>query len=237
MVHQGLPSSAYDSSCDGTWLLLKNIYEMRVWDSTNNDYENSDIHSYLNNAFLNLFDSDIVSIIKQVKIPYTKGTGQGGTVNTGSNGLATRVFLISMSEMDFERYDVNVEGAALSYFKGTGYTKTTATYNGTKTNWWLRSLYKGRTNQVCVISSGGGYTSYMNSYAQGVRPAMILPYEANVDDSGMIVASSGAIGGEVNINGVTYELTGEGYVNINGVLCPLDDSGVNIGGILNSMGG
>lgn len=26
VVHQGLPSSDYDSSCNGTWLLMKNIY-------------------------------------------------------------------------------------------------------------------------------------------------------------------------------------------------------------------
>ena len=45
VVHQGLPSSMYDSSCNGTWLLLKDIYTTRTWDSSNNDYKNSDIHS------------------------------------------------------------------------------------------------------------------------------------------------------------------------------------------------
>ena len=33
VVHQGLPSSMYDASCDGTWLLRKNIVEKRAWDS------------------------------------------------------------------------------------------------------------------------------------------------------------------------------------------------------------
>ena len=33
VVHQGLPSSMYDSSCNGTWLLLKDIYTTRTWDS------------------------------------------------------------------------------------------------------------------------------------------------------------------------------------------------------------
>ena len=27
VVHQGKPSSLYDESCNGTWLLMKDIYE------------------------------------------------------------------------------------------------------------------------------------------------------------------------------------------------------------------
>lgn len=56
IVNQGIPSNSilYDSSCNGTWLLMKNIYENRVWQSGNiNKYESSDIHTYLNNTYLN----------------------------------------------------------------------------------------------------------------------------------------------------------------------------------------
>ena len=31
VVHQGRPSSLYDASCDGTWLLMEDIYEGRAW--------------------------------------------------------------------------------------------------------------------------------------------------------------------------------------------------------------
>ena len=31
IVHQGKPSSVYDDSCNGTWLLMKDIYEKRQW--------------------------------------------------------------------------------------------------------------------------------------------------------------------------------------------------------------
>ena len=41
VVHQGLPSSVYDSSCNGAWLLRKDIYTMRAGNSSNNDYKNS----------------------------------------------------------------------------------------------------------------------------------------------------------------------------------------------------
>lgn len=29
VVHQGRPSSVYDTSCDGTWLLMEDCYENR----------------------------------------------------------------------------------------------------------------------------------------------------------------------------------------------------------------
>lgn len=80
VVHQGKPSSLYDNSCDGTWLLMKDIYENRQWHNSNvNNLENSTIHSYLNGTFLNLFESNIRDAIKQVKLPYRKNGGSGGS--------------------------------------------------------------------------------------------------------------------------------------------------------------
>ena len=84
VVHQGKPSSLYDNSCDGTWLLMKDIYENRQWHSSNvNNLENSTIHSYLNGTFLNLFESNIRDAIKQVKLPYRKNGGSGGSDQSG----------------------------------------------------------------------------------------------------------------------------------------------------------
>lgn len=90
IIHQGKPSSVYDDSCNGTWLLMKDIYEKRQWNSSNtNDYAGSTTHSYLNDNFYNLIDSEIRAAIKQVKIPYQKGTGWG-SLATGENGLSTK---------------------------------------------------------------------------------------------------------------------------------------------------
>ena len=100
VVHQGKPSSIYDASCDGTWLLMKDIYETRQWHSSNvNDYANSTIHSYLNSTFLNLFDANIRAQIKQVKIPYRPGSGTSTSINSGANGLSCKIFLLSNIEM------------------------------------------------------------------------------------------------------------------------------------------
>ena len=110
VVHQGKPSSVYDDSCAGTWLLMKDIYERRQWDSSNtNDYANSTIHSYLNSTFLNLVESSVKNAIKQVKIPYRKGHGTSKTVTSGSNGLSAKIFLLSATETSFS-YDYMPSG-------------------------------------------------------------------------------------------------------------------------------
>ena len=33
VVHQGKPSSLYDDSCNGTWVLMQDIYNQREWDN------------------------------------------------------------------------------------------------------------------------------------------------------------------------------------------------------------
>ena len=125
VVHQGKPSSIYDNSCNGTWLLMKDCYVSRAWHSSNvNKYESSDIHTYLNNTFLKLLDSNIQEAVKQVKLPYRQNGGSGGTDRNGANGLSTKIFLLSGYEVGFTTSDNSyfpVDGAKLSYFEsGTG---------------------------------------------------------------------------------------------------------------------
>lgn len=193
VVHQGLPSSMYDSSCNGTWLLLKDIYTTRTWDSSNNDYKNSDIHSYLNGTFLNLFDNDIKNAIKQVKIPYQNGTGSGGSVASGANGLSCKIFLLSGYEVGFSTSDNSYfprDGAKLSYFgSGTSSSannKRIANYNGSATHWWLRSPLTSSTNYVWVVVSGGDYDDRYYNYTYGVRPALVLDSSLSVSDDGSV---------------------------------------------------
>ena len=237
VVHQGLPSTAYDSSCDGTWLLMEDVYEKRAWDSSTTDYENSDIHSYLNNTFINLFDSDIKSVIKQVKIPYRKGS-TGTTVNSGSSGLSTKVFLISYTEIGFSGHTYEViEGAVLSYFNGADESKRFAKLNGSNYDWFTRTPVGIYYYDVFSVNSGGFLSSTSYDSSRGVRPALILPAELEVSDDGTVAVPSGAITGSVNIDGVQRELTGKGYINIGGVLHELSDSSVNIGGTLKSSKG
>ena len=186
IVNQGIPSALYDSSCEGTWLLRKDIAENRQWHSfNNNDYENSTIDNYLNTTFLNLFESNIRDAIKQVKIPYRKGAGYGKTVTSGSSGLSTKIFLLSSTEVNLVHgYEPTNEGACLSYFSGTAQNgadnKRVAKLNGSATSWWLRSpyCYSGSGSTLALrVSGDGDWRSGNCSDSYGVRPALILPYD------------------------------------------------------------
>lgn len=192
VVHQGKPSSVYDDSCNGTWLLMKDIYENRQWHSSNtNDYANSTIHSYLNSTFLNLFESNIKNAIKQVKLPYRKGSGTSTTVTSGSNGLSAKIFLLSATETSFSfSYMPSGEGAELAYFKGcadnSSDSKRVAYLNGSATGWWLRSPFCGDfRDALCVLSNGDWGGSYCSD-SYGIRPALILPSTLLVSDDGTV---------------------------------------------------
>ena len=194
IVHQGIPDAGiYDASCDGTWLLMKDIYESRQWNRLGtSDYANSTIHSYLNGTFLGLFESNIKSAIKQVKLPYSIGSDMSTTVASGSNGLSAKIFLLSATETSFSFDGMpSGEGAELAYFKGCADngpdSKRVAYLNGSADVYWaLRSPFCQISNCVMFIVSNGnwGYNNCSNYY--GVRPALILPSTLLVSDDGTV---------------------------------------------------
>lgn len=193
VVHQGKPSSVYDDSCNGTWLLMKDIYENRQWHSSNtNDYANSTIHSYLNSTFLNLFESNIKNAIKQVKLPYRKGSGTSTTVTSGSNGLSAKIFLLSATEtsFNFSSYMPSGEGAELAYFKGcadnSSDSKRVAYLNGSAAYWWLRSPGCSYFSSALYVDSNGDWNRSGCSSSYGIRPALILPSTLLVSDDGTV---------------------------------------------------
>ena len=194
VVDQGKPSasSLYDASCDGTWLLRKDIYEKRQWHSSNsNSYKASAIHSYLNRTFLALFDSDIQAAIKEVKIPYVNGTANSA-VASGANGLAAKIFLLSGYEVGWTQSTNSyfpIDGACLSYFSGTEVTdnKRTGYLHGAATLWWLRSPYTYNTNLAWVVNTNGSYGGDNCSDSYGIRPALVVPSTAVFDKETLIL--------------------------------------------------
>ena len=183
IVHQGLPSSAYDASCNGVWVVMKDIYTTMKWDGSNNDYLNSDMTAYLNGTFISLIDADIRNAIKQVKIPYTNYSNNN--VMSGSNGLSCKVFLLSGTEVGFSGVSyMNTEGAKLSYFDSA--SKRVA-YNGSSAaEWWLRSPNTYYSYYVWHVKSDGS-SDYWDDYnAYGVRPAFVLPSTLVVSDDGTV---------------------------------------------------
>lgn len=184
VVNQGIPSnsSLYDSNCDGTWLLMKNIYNIYRFGqySSYNTYDVSDIKPYLDGTFLNLVDENVRNAIMQVKIPYS---AKDKKVHIGADGLQTKVFILSCYEVGFTTSDGSryaEDGAKLEYFdEGTGTSannKRIAELDGSKTIWWSRSTSHSAWDQgvLTILTSGsGGATTATNG--EGIRPTFILP--------------------------------------------------------------
>ena len=181
VVQQGNPNaSIYDSSCDGTWLLMKNIYTTSTF-GNNNSYKKSGVHTYLNGTFYDLINFKIRSAIKQVKIPYTDGV-----IQSGANGFSTKVFLLSGTEVGFSNISyMNTEGTKLAYFDSI---RKRIAYNGSSAAvWWLRSQNPSSSLGVWSVDSDGFSDRRNCNNICGVRPALILPSTTLVDESGNVI--------------------------------------------------
>lgn len=194
VVHQGLPTAqsssstsgkptpveSYDSSCEGTWLLMKNIYVKRAFDADayGNQYQGSDIDAYLNNTFIGLLDADVQNSVKEVQIPATDTSDSQDYSN-----YATKIFLLSNDELGTayeETYNVSTEGICLDYFVNADNGRRIAHYNNTATAWWTRSAWG--SHNVQIKADGSGTFTYNSDYIPdnnyGIRPAMIMPSDA-----------------------------------------------------------
>lgn len=204
VVHQGLPSSIYDSSCEGTWLMQMECAKVDAMDETGTYYAQKTIlQNYLNEEYLNKFDSRIISAIKQVKIPYHNGS----SVMTGANGLSTKPFLLSAREVGADEDNfgsaTTEDGACLDYFGAGGTINKSA--NAARiayvdAEYWLRSTHSdygwsyyvellanpsGRDGSVKWESTPSWYDEeYDETYYKyyGYRPAFIVDYKTVLED-------------------------------------------------------
>ena len=194
LVHKGNPdASIYDSSCDGAWLLRKDLYNGQAWNTSgNNRWQLATLQQWLRDTYVNYLD--VSSIIKSVKIPYGLGLGTS-TVYTGADGLTSKVFLLSGYEVGYTTADNSnfpIDGTKLGYFESGGTEsarlRRIANLNGSPSSWWLRSPYTANSTDSWSILYNGlnGYTSVANSL--GVRPAFIVPLDTPIDSSNNIIA-------------------------------------------------
>ena len=187
VVHQGNPDAGlYDASCEGTWLLRNEISSMRVYGSSR-FYADSRMPSYLNPdiacTLLSGLDEKIKNAMKTVKIPYHASTGD---IMSGANGLSCKAFILGAYEYgantDFTLPD---DGAALDYFKDTNSNDRIAYYNGQPVIHWTRSDMVN-ASAMWVVSGTGRLITNTISNSCGVRPAFILPYDYQFEESEVI---------------------------------------------------
>lgn len=212
-VHYGRPSTLYNSSCNGLWLLRKDAYTSVYFCKGYHSgaYESSTLHSYANSTYYDMLGSVEKSAIKSVSIPYTKLSYEDDDESTWWWGtimdISTKIFVLSGYELGFTKFkysayyemDTLVDGACLSYFtqNNNSDSKRIAYMNGSTTacEYWTRSILvapagssgSGSGSDVMTVSSGGG-----NSYKDGsgstyFRPALILPTNAVFDPDTMVL--------------------------------------------------
>lgn len=196
VVNQGIPGNSplYDASCNGTWLLRQDIPFTSNFNGSGNNYANSSAKNNMN-AFSNAYDPDIQAKVVNAIIPYCIGGGSS-TVNSGSNGVSVKCFLLSAYELGFtdDIYPGFPEdGYVLSYFSSAYNQQTNAirkaNYNGSTTEWWTRSPYTGNSDQVFNVNKTGGFNSWISTATAGRRPAVIFPQSMLVMDDGSLSAS------------------------------------------------
>lgn len=164
VIHQGLPSSIYDESCNGTWLLRREILANQHFNSSdNNMYENCELQD-----IFDVLDEGVKSAIKTVKIPYCTHNG----ILSGANGLVTKTFILSAREIGFTTNSPN-DGAKLDFFDGTDNGRI-ALYDGTVKGYWTRSAPTDGSNKVICTDIVGAYTLNSPTAIAGYRPAFIL---------------------------------------------------------------
>ena len=200
VVHQGNPNtSIYDSSCNGTWLLMKDCHESRQWHNNyGNSYSASDVNGYLNGAFLGLFDSNIQNVIKQVKIPYRPYEGYDKDTRKGSLGISVKFFLLCAAEAAFSNnYMPTEEGTTLSYFKGCAVdgkdSKRIGKLNGLAIKCWLRSPNcQGSSGNrgALAVDTDGSCEQWGVTGDLGLRPALILPSTLEVSSDGSVITNT-----------------------------------------------
>lgn len=191
VVHQGNPNtSIYDASCDGTWLLMKNIYGTHVYmDAQGVNFNSSNIRSYLNDEFIYLLDDQIVDSIVTAVIPYSIVRSYSyATIKTGSSGSQARIFLLSGTELRLSNLEgvPSKEGAELSYFSSCNRdgadSKRVAYLNGAASTWWTRSVGElTGTRATTFVTKDGSADQRSGSTPYGVRPAFILASNTLVD--------------------------------------------------------
>lgn len=183
VAHQGLPSEYYDASCNGTWLVRKDIVALSAFLTdpsggvpSNGRYTSAKCvaRKYVENTYYPKYSDKVKQCIKTIKMY--------------EYNYSTKCFLLQSFEATNHRVFPPSGGtsfiATLDYF--TNNARRVANYNGSATEWWLADINTGHGPYVYpyYITSTGDYDSEVYaSDEQGIRPTIIFDFESLVSTS------------------------------------------------------
>lgn len=193
VIHKGLPPTYYDASCDGVWVLRKLVYPDRLTTPISGDgnYAQSQLKSWLENTYYNMFDSAAKTGIKNVRIPYMHGNK---ICEIGASGVWGHCFPLAYVETGVPMNNVynNNFGSKLSYFANCD-TREGRPERAADQVWVVRdTLISSIATMGEIYKSGYGGNlgdDYAGKYKY-VRPAMILNYNMLVNDDGSITVNT-----------------------------------------------
>ncbi len=136
----------------------------------------SEARTYLNNDILKALPSDLQGVITDTAVVASHGSTAGETNFTSMDKL----YLFSMKEV-WGKVGTNVldtvsnETRQLDYYVNSGVTGISPVviknYNGTATNWWLRSSKSDSNRHFLAVGSNGNVWYANASYTRGLSPA------------------------------------------------------------------
>jgi len=225
-IHNGVPSADYVGFEGSVTVMAWRTLPPRQMHSTDvNDYANSDLHAWLNNAstgFLSTLDTAVRDLIHEVRIPFRPGSDASTNVSTGASGLQCRVFLLSAREVGFANglpgisggnadHLPNNEGVRFEYFLDGNqigpqrHRRVALDQLDMVARWWLRTPRVLDGTVSFTVLTSGSVGSYQVSSAWSVRPTFTLPSTAIIQNIAQLDAHGVVtdIGQKIIVPGIT----------------------------------
>lgn len=162
VVHQGKPSSDYDDSCNGTWLMAKTWKQYSLFGSY--AYSYSTLRENLA-KILSALSPAAQEIIRSVTIP-SKSGGVG----------PDKLFVPSATEVGLTASSYPVEGAKLDYFDEVLGESAKRAFEYA---WWTRSV--ATANKPIVLNEVGEPILSSSNSSEYARPACVIPSKTIMD--------------------------------------------------------
>ena len=165
------------------FILCDSIIANQRYDSSSNNYKNSDVRAWLNETFYETAFTDLQKqIILTTEVDNGTSNSGGGFFPGMSENTNDKVFLLSYNELNNSAYGLTSN--ALRRMLTSDYARATGAYMSTNSSnygagyWWLRTPYNrySNSNSVRYVNYDGSINNYSGGSVStgnyGVVPAM-----------------------------------------------------------------
>ena len=159
--------------------IIKSIYALA---HNNGGYANGPLKSFVNNFYVNLTDSNLKDVIKEVTITCNSGELDANGTNTNGMSIYTtevHMFLASAKELGMDvstsGYTYDKEGTRFDLFTDSSSRKTFMNSVGLNNLWWTRTSVSNNGNAACVVhNNDGGFYSIATNGSAFIVPCFVI---------------------------------------------------------------